>query len=108
MLNYTVHQEIPVFLRPEYRKTVDHVQTERVARQRAGKACPCWLTSKDIANIVKTYKTCSDTSRRTGIPHHVDHVVPLNGTLVCGLHVPDNLQVIPALDNIVKGNTCRL
>lgn len=43
-------------------------------------------------------------SRETGIPHHVDHIVPLQGDHVSGLHVESNLQVIPATDNIRKRN----
>lgn len=40
----------------------------------------------------------------TGIEWHVDHVVPLKGKDVCGLHLWTNLQVIPKLLNLRKGN----
>ena len=41
----------------------------------------------------------------TGFKWNVDHIVPLKGKIVCGLHVWNNFQVIPKIDNILKGNS---
>lgn len=41
----------------------------------------------------------------TAIPWEVDHIVPLNNDLVCGLHCEANLQVIPAIANLSKNNS---
>ena len=65
------------------------------------KATPRWA---DLRAIYEVYLLCQETTRNTGILHHVDHIVPLRGKSVCGLHVAWNLQVIPAADNLKKGN----
>jgi len=78
----------------------------RDARRRASElnATPCWLTEEQIDYMQKVYKACQTISERTGKQHHVDHIVPLKGKNVCGLHVPWNLSIIPATMNLEKGN----
>jgi hypothetical protein len=62
---------------------------------------PPWA---DLEAIKAVYAKATALTRETGMPHHVDHVVPLRGRRVSGLHVAANLQVLPAAENISKGN----
>ena len=66
--------------------------------------CPKWLTADDRQKIQSIYDECRSVSLTTGVLHHVDHEIPLQGKLVSGLHVPTNLRIIPAKDNLVKKN----
>lgn len=63
-------------------------------RARKLKATPVWA---DRGKIRKIYETCPEG-------WHVDHIIPLQGENVCGLHVHENLQHLPARDNMSKGN----
>ena len=60
---------------------------------------PAWV---DVAMLVPFYAEALRLTR-CGVAHEVDHHYPLTGETVCGLHVPENLQVITAAANLAKG-----
>lgn len=76
------------------------------AKRRAKKlnATPYWLTKEHFEEIEELYLCARMFKLYTGEEYHVDHIVPLQGKNVCGLHVPWNLQVIPAKENLSKSN----
>jgi hypothetical protein len=65
------------------------------------KRTPAWA---DNALINAFYDEARRLTDSTGIQHHVDHIIPLQGELVSGLHVETNLQVLTAHENMSKGN----
>ena len=74
------------------------------AKRRASKLqrTPAWA---DLENIRSYYKLAKYFEYTTlGIKYHVDHIVPLQGENVCGLHVEDNLQVLRFDHNCSKNN----
>lgn len=78
-----------------YRKNKPAAHARVIAR-RAGlkRACPTWVDKETLKLVY--------AARPVGM--HVDHIVPLRGKNVCGLHVPWNLQYLPALENKQKHN----
>tara|TARA_R110000868_G_scaffold25102_3_gene98011 strand:- start:5219 stop:5743 length:525 start_codon:yes stop_codon:yes gene_type:complete len=73
---------------------------KKVIKQRT----PQWLTKFDRLKIRCMYQLAAMYTRENAEPWHVDHVIPLQGFVVSGLHVPNNLRVIRGLDNIKKKN----
>lgn len=62
-------------------------------------ACPPWVDEAHMARIHEIYRLRREITEQTGVPHEVDHIVPLQGKTVCGLHVWWNLRVIPREEN---------
>ena len=73
-------------------------------RRRFRDATPRWLTDVQKMEIRLKYRLAIELSRLTGERHAVDHIIPLHGETVCGLHVPWNLQVLTQKDNLLKYN----
>ena len=73
-------------------------------RRRFRQATPAWLTAEQKMEIRMKYRLAIEMSRRTGVRYAVDHIVPLQGENVCGLHVPWNLDVVTQDENLKKSN----
>lgn len=72
-------------------------KAKRRAKERT--ATPPWLTESQLEAIKAVYLEAVRLTKETGIPYQVDHIVPLSGKTVSGLHVPWNLRAIPAQEN---------
>lgn len=84
-----------------YQANNRHVVRAIGAKRRASllRATPPWLTKEHWRQIKAIYAQAERLSIDTGVQYHVDHIVPLQGKTVCGLHVPWNLRAIPGTEN---------
>lgn len=99
----------PDKVRESYLKSIKKRKPEKAAaemiRQAAKlQAMPKWLTPKHIEQIQAVYHAARQTTFLAGFPCHVDHIVPLRGKNVCGLHAPWNLRVVSQSYNSKKRN----
>lgn len=78
-----------------------HLDHSLKAKYRAARrmACPPWVDDAHMTRIHEVYRLRRQISEQTGVVHEVDHIVPLQGKTVCGLHVWWNLRVIPREEN---------
>jgi hypothetical protein len=65
---------------------------------------PGWVDGEERWLMRQVYELAALRTKMFGFFWHVDHIIPLQGKKVSGLHVPINLRVIPAIENIRKKN----
>lgn len=65
---------------------------------------PTWLTAEHFEQIAENYTLAAELQWLSNDPLQVDHILPLQGKIISGLHVPWNLQVITRKENLEKGN----
>jgi len=65
---------------------------------------PRWLIRDHHKEIYVFYLESAKLTKEIGIFYHVDHIIPLQGENVSGLHVPWNLQILTNSENTKKGN----
>ena len=82
--------------KPAYRAAWGKYKASKVSQT------PSWANDQLIAAY---YKEAKRLEQLTGIKFHVDHIIPLQGELVSGLHVETNLQLLPAHENLGKSNS---
>ena len=102
---YENHEEEKEARREYYsRKKQEYYVRKAKRRSSLLNRTPSWLTAHDWLHIKCIYSVCDMLNREGNEPHEVDHIVPLQGENVCGLHVPWNLRVIARTANRSKGN----
>ncbi len=90
-----------------YKKNNPHINRLTTQRQRAKriKRSVEWADS-ELNNLVinEIYEKCEAINKITGVKHHVDHIIPLQGKKVSGLHHYTNMQILTGIQNSRKNN----
>lgn len=86
-------------LREEKRDEYNAYNSAKHSRLR--RATPAWC---DVFILMEAYRLARLRTKMTGIKWSVDHIVPLNSQIVCGLHSHTNIRVVPLSENSSKGN----
>ena len=100
MLDYNRQASKRKLMRGEPVPWIENAKRARYIRQ-CVLSFPPWVDRKALH---KLWLDCRRQEVLTGVPHTLDHIVPLNHPYVCGLTVPWNLRAVPALHNFSKGN----
>lgn len=86
------------------RKKQDYYVRKAKRRAELLNRTPSWLTEQHWLHIKCIYSVCDMLNKEGTGPYEVDHIVPLQGKTVSGLHVPWNLRVVSRTENRSKGN----
>jgi hypothetical protein len=89
-----------------WRQNNKHLVAAAQQRRHAAelKRTPGWLSDDEHWVMQQAYEIAAVRTKLFGFSWHVDHIIPLQGRRVSGLHVPLNLQVIPGVENMRKLN----
>jgi len=90
-----------VELTKEERRKALHSAYVVERRKKRNNSIPPWA---DRTKIRAMYLKARELTKLTGVKHEVDHIIPSNHPLVCGLHVESNLQILTEAENIKKSN----
>jgi 5-methylcytosine-specific restriction endonuclease McrA len=92
----------------KYKHKTENVEAYKtltnLRRRRFRDATPPWITKEQKQAIRRLYLAAMQLTKTTGERYVVDHIVPIHGEAVCGLHVPWNLRVITQEENLKKSN----
>lgn len=103
---YQNHTEKVKAQKKQYAKDHPHIYAAAAAKRRAAllQRTPPWLTAEDHLKIQAIYDEAHRLESLDGVKRHVDHIIPLQGEEVSGLHVPENLQILTESENCSKWN----
>ncbi len=105
--NYYVSDAVKARLKAFYstpNQLAKHAAKQQRRRAIKLQATPPWLNDTHRQEIEAVHQQAKTLELESGMPYHVDHIIPLRGKKVCGLHVPWNLQALPAIVNLKKSN----
>jgi hypothetical protein len=102
---YSKHEQEKQVRKEYYRKNKSKYYINKANRRAYTlKATPKWFNSFDSFVLSEAYDLCKIREKHTGVKWEVDHVIPLQGKNVCGLHWHKNWSVISKFENRSKGN----
>jgi len=99
LVERNAHKQTYKYKNPELYKALVSVR-----RRRHRAATPKWVTPEDKLAMRQLYLQAMELTKLTGTPYVVDHIIPLQGNEVSGLHVLSNLRVITQEENLKKSN----